>query len=586
MSHSTSPLPNRGWRRNLALGIFFVGVAIFILGSVSFYLADTGANLVFRVGHALYAGAQLVLLHFDAKPDEAIALPLEIVRLLAPLVLGSTALLTLYELFRNPIRLWILSRRGNHVVVCGLNEQNLHVISKLRGRGDSVVVIDMNPVNELLSSAEEVGAITLTGDATTANMLRKAVVDRAKYLIIREADDGRNVQIGLGAIPVRTQRGRPGSAALHCFLHLTHLDLRHLFRQHGVLAKKNDQIVLHLFTTYENSARILFKNCPLEPFKFGPDDPRSVHLVIIGFGQMGESVALQAAKIGHFANGRKLRLTVIDRRAKARKELLYTYCPYFAEVCDAEFIEGEAEDPALAAKMVNWSEDAGSITTFAICFDDDARSLAFALRLMRRIDRRASIRVRMASSAGLATLIHRETGSPEIPRDLTAFGGLNEANEVELIIEEELDSQAKAIHEDFVERRMREGDRPEKNSALVPWNRLGDDFVESNRQQADHIKIKLSAIGCYSSPPKNETPYQFSEKGEIELLARMEHARWLAERRLAGWEFSPGEKDEKRKTSPYLVEWAQLEEKVKDYDRQAVRDIPRFLALINERIYQ
>jgi hypothetical protein len=123
----------------------------------------------------------------------------------------------------------------------------------------------------------------------------------------------------------------------------------------------------------------------------------------------------------------------------------------------------------------------------------------------------------------------------------------------------------------------------------VPWNQLGAVFVESNRQQADHIMIKLRGIGCYSSPPKNEPPYRFSEKSEIELLARMEHARWIAERRLAGWMFAPGEKDakdEKHKTSPYLVGWDQLDEKVRDYDRDAVLDIPRLLELINEKIYR
>ena len=93
---------------------------------------------------------------------------------MAPSVLGSAALLAIYEIFRDPVQLWILSRKRNHVVVCGLNERNLHLIKKLRERRYPVFVIDMNPVNELLSSVEEVGAIALTGDATTSNMLRRA----------------------------------------------------------------------------------------------------------------------------------------------------------------------------------------------------------------------------------------------------------------------------------------------------------------------------------------------------------------------------------------------------------------------------
>ena len=156
-----------------------------------------------------------------------------------------------------------------------------------------------------------------------------------------------------------------------------------------------------------------------------------------------------------------------------------------------------------------------------------------------------------------------------------------------MIIEKKLDSLAKAIHEDFVQKRVEAGDSPKKDSALKPWDELGEGFVESNRQQADHIMTKLRAINCCSesAPPKNKTPYSFSES-EIELLARMEHARWIAERKLTGWKFRRGEKDEKSETSPYMINWDQLEEEVKEYDRNAVRDIPRYLEQINEKIYR
>ncbi|MBV8378313.1 MAG: hypothetical protein JO279_15050 [Verrucomicrobia bacterium] len=66
----------------------------------------------------------------------------------------------------------------------------------------------------------------------------------------------------------------------------------------------------------------------------------------------------------------------------------------------------------------------------------------------------------------------------------------------------------------------------------------------------------------------------------------MEHARWTAERKLAGWQYRPGEKSEEKKTSPYLVHWDELEENIKEYDRDAVRNIPRYLEMVKERIYR
>jgi hypothetical protein len=62
----------------------------------------------------------------------------------------------------------------------------------------------------------------------------------------------------------------------------------------------------------------------------------------------------------------------------------------------------------------------------------------------------------------------------------------------------------------------------------------------------------------------------------------MEHARWNAERLLAGWTL--GERDTKRHINPYLVPWSELPENIREYDRQAVRKIPALLACIQKKV--
>jgi hypothetical protein len=61
------------------------------------------------------------------------------------------------------------------------------------------------------------------------------------------------------------------------------------------------------------------------------------------------------------------------------------------------------------------------------------------------------------------------------------------------------------------------------------------------------------------------------------MLGRVEHARWKAERILAGWTYAPGRKDIARKTSPYIVEWDKLSPEVQQYDRDFVTLIPALL---------
>jgi hypothetical protein len=107
---------------------------------------------------------------------------------------------------------------------------------------------------------------------------------------------------------------------------------------------------------------------------------------------------------------------------------------------------------------------------------------------------------------------------------------------------------------------------------------LGKQFKESNRSQADHISAKLQAVHCRVAPLDRLVPrtkFQFTPE-EIELLAEMEHKRWMAERLEQGWK--PGAtRDDAKKIHPYLVPYEDLEELVKDYDREPVRSIPSLL---------
>jgi hypothetical protein len=70
---------------------------------------------------------------------------------------------------------------------------------------------------------------------------------------------------------------------------------------------------------------------------------------------------------------------------------------------------------------------------------------------------------------------------------------------------------------------------------------------------------------------------------EIEIMAKMEHARWNEERLRDGWRWGK-KRDIIKKTSPYLVGWSELPEDAKERDRQTVRKIPELLAKVGLEI--
>lgn len=134
---------------------------------------------------------------------------------------------------------------------------------------------------------------------------------------------------------------------------------------------------------------------------------------------------------------------------------------------------------------------------------------------------------------------------------------------------------ARVIHENY--RRDQAARKPADDPAMAAWEELPEHLRQSNREQADHIFEKLDAIGCtaHLTGDGRVDLVTFTD-AEIELMAEMEHDRWVSERVADGW--TSGERDVARKTTPYLVGWEELPDEVREWDREPVRRIPELLA--------
>ncbi len=151
---------------------------------------------------------------------------------------------------------------------------------------------------------------------------------------------------------------------------------------------------------------------------------------------------------------------------------------------------------------------------------------------------------------------------------------MTKLNETFVSIREKL---ARAIHENYLKNQR--GTKSADDPGMQPWERLREDLKESNRQQADQIPEKLKVIGCSIRPAgSGETGVREFTPEEVELLAKMEHNRWMANKMAAGWTYAPPPRDDVKKTHPCLVPWEELPDDEREKDRQAVRGIPEFLA--------
>jgi hypothetical protein len=144
-----------------------------------------------------------------------------------------------------------------------------------------------------------------------------------------------------------------------------------------------------------------------------------------------------------------------------------------------------------------------------------------------------------------------------------------------------LDSIAIAIHNNYVEQQLKKGDSPEQNASLVDWNGLAETLKNANRNQADHVAIKCHYLTGKAYPSRAEVEKALTQKN-VEYLAQMEHARWLAEKKLAGWQYTNNKKDPLKRLSPSLIEWSALSAEDQDKDKQTITQLPELVELITK----
>ena len=139
---------------------------------------------------------------------------------------------------------------------------------------------------------------------------------------------------------------------------------------------------------------------------------------------------------------------------------------------------------------------------------------------------------------------------------------------------DDLASAAQMIHANY-----------EQQNNTVAWSQLSEDLKMSNFHQAAFAINILGAAGFTvrklqegeeSPPPVDLSQYFADDKPTLQKLAEMEHGRWNVERLMQGWRYGP-RKDSARKVSPYIIAWQHLSDEIKQYDIDAIENLPAVL---------
>jgi hypothetical protein len=491
----------------------------------------------------LYYDLQLFVLSsnplFEPSPYPPL---LQIARFAAPVATFYAVVEAGHSLFAARYRQWRIRRRTGNVIVVGTTATAEALAVRLAAGNRRVVPVATGNEAALRSAgAARAEVLYAFGDDREDSSLNLAIAASAADLgtrrVYAQVSDPRL------ALALRARRlGLPDDDDRH--VDVVHLD--------------------------EVAARALVR-------RDGPDIAAGAPptVLIAGTGSFGRALIIELARYWRLnaPDGyERLPVTLVGDSADAVARQLREQWPVVAAVCELDSAPGLE---SLAGRSPH---------RLYVCEDDEDGALLTALTatqlwhgppqsLVLRLNRLA--RYRTVFPDGPGHLLD------DLGQRLRLVGLADLASDPDLIAEDLVERLAQAIHDRYLLKQLGDG-VVEGSMAFRQWPDLDRGLRQANRQQARDIGRKLRLVGCTVAPAAaHDEPFAFAE-AEVEVLARLEHERWHAERLSEGWQY--GRRDDLTKHHPHLIPWDEIPESARGNNRQSVRDLPVVLADAGLRI--
>jgi hypothetical protein len=142
------------------------------------------------------------------------------------------------------------------------------------------------------------------------------------------------------------------------------------------------------------------------------------------------------------------------------------------------------------------------------CLESDAGNVQAAIRLRRALPEEVAVVACATGFAGFGLITLLDRSASGYLGNVHTFGLLDEICRPEVVLNLESESIARAVHLDYVRRRV--ASDPGSDPALAAWEDLPQDLRESNRQQVADIRVRLEPSDTSSRLPTTGTPTRSS----------------------------------------------------------------------------
>jgi hypothetical protein len=473
-----------------------------------------------------------------------------------------------------PALRWRMRKFGGHAIVAG-EPAGIELLVEREGKKSSVAFLAVNAGNARRLSWRYWSSLVETGydSRTLAESLDRIGVARARSVVAASASDVCNMEIATQSVAMTKVTSGRGPDIL---LLIEHPVLRNL-KAHEIARRAAVKLVS--LTVVSVSQIQLRRGVRLGiPYKFRAIGARRIHVVVSGSGRLLQQLAAHIAAQAYCLEAELPVLTIVQfgnadigggvlhrlQEAKLAAEIRVVVGDAASETGFGITI-GQMEldrDPISAIHCVG--ESPGEAEAYAGAWERNLLELGLPVPtcvIYPSIDR-AKSSLEFSGASGMF-----KWASPI---------NLAEARREAAIIDE----HAQLIHRNYQQQQVAAGSEVQRSHA--DWPELPGAYQDDNRAVADHLDTKLTIIGCRTANGAASPAAQI-QPDEVEILAAVEHARWVAKRSIEGWKFSPL-RDDIRRGHPSIIPYGDLPESEKQKDRENIKLIPELLRLVDRRV--
>lgn len=547
----------------------------------------------------------------------------------APLCTATALALAIRRLFYKKFRLW-MQRKDEAYILLGYNENVKRLLKNQQRKnvdGPSPMVFllsrhDLPEEEELALLRQNIFFFELdlpyASDQQLRSFFRKVRMKRIQKIFLLEDSSMQNVslymQLQEKAICWKGDPLLEFHKDAICYCRCTETHARELaidFYDDTLLAaeeagnKAVPPVGLYLFDIAELRVRKSFDKHSLWSRSDCAHTANAfdAHILIVGFGRVGEQTLRQAINLGVAHSQSRIRIDVVDLDALEKKAVFAgTFSPDYSVEDPADphriRIGSPVADGLLEICFYDIDVRKGAFSTFlreqaarmpytyaAVCIND----VDIGIQSITSIERYACsaaafpITVKMEYNDQLAAYLDKNQNTYQ---NIISLGSSHSVDALCLddIINDQTEEKARAYHEIYRRMHLHRPGEPEEDDA--PWEKLPYYRQNANRLLCHHSKTldfvldslflqdnaisvlrqQVAELGLVSGDGISYT-FDFPEETLMERisahpvlgeLARLEHRRWCYVMLLSGWSGQCSEKNAAKKENPCICDWDTL----------------------------